>query len=792
MFENEKKPGTIADGATASTMPADTAKHSETDISEAELQMLFDRYLGDADKKTEGATPDLAPLPAFMSEISETDVNKNIDEAEKYIDEALQKEQAEDKKEEITFSDDPFADETGGFALDIQDTEQLSAFEPSLETDTEIDLATTRVIEAQDTVEAPAPDFPTDTAMMKAFGLDPKTAELMRGEKLFEETVERPVPETEPETEELAAWASREEEAPAPEEEAPKETGFEYTEASQNKTIFDTFKSKYNFAKIRMALAAAVALFLGLLENLPMVTDLFGGTSNVIAIDWVLAFAAGALVFDRILMAAKALARYEVGPDTVTLAGFVLSFATTLVTLVLAPSSYEAVYLYNFPFAVCVFLNTLYVFIRLRRDIYSFKTISVSGTKKVIDLASFEMDRIPERVDFAEHLEEDENVCTLKKTDFISSFFAHRKEGVRTRVLLQIALPAGLLIAIAFFFVSMFAMDNTAAQSLGTAYAAFMMTVPFAAFITYSYPLYLASRRAYTYHSAILGETPDEKYKKTAVLALRDDEVFPADRTKVKGLKLYGDRKIENVMYYASSVYTKIGGPLATVFKQATLNSVTSKDVEIREMSRDGVSAMVDGKNVVIGRPSYMEAQCFELIPDIGDDQYGGKSNKRILYLACDQIIIAKLYVQYSAHPDFFYMVRRMAAAGVCASVRTADPCIDDGVLYESRLDPEQYPVKIVKGILPEEKASELSAKRGGVVSVGTPKEIVKTFLVCDKIGNVKKTNAVLQIVAAVLGLAVMVLVLATGHATTMLSVFPALYQLFWLLPIYVISKIYI
>jgi hypothetical protein len=42
------------------------------------------------------------------------------------------------------------------------------------------------------------------------------------------------------------------------------------------------------------------------------------------------------------------------------------------------------------------------------------------------------------------------------------------------------------------------------------------------------------------------------------------------------------------------------------------------------------------------------------------------------------------------------------------------------------------------------------------------------------------------------IGIAVMSLVVFTGKAPEMLSVYPALYQLFWLLPIYFVSRVYI
>ena len=65
-------------------------------------------------------------------------------------------------------------------------------------------------------------------------------------------------------------------------------------------------------------------------------------------------------------------------------------------------------------------------------------------------------------------------------------------------------------------------------------------------------------------------------------------------------------------------------------------------------------------------------------------------------------------------------------------------------------------------------------------------------MMLCDKLGKVGKTNLVLKIVASVLGVAVMALVLFTGAMSGMLSLYPALYQCFWLIPMICVSKIYI
>ena len=779
---------------------------NDTEITDDEVKTLFDRYLGDSAKSKEPVgyedvhdqIVNAEKRAGKADENMQTDVEKNITEAEKYVEAIAEK---AEKEKEMTFKDELFSDATGGFAVDIQDAEQLSAYAPTTTNQDIADvLRETRVLYSKDEEDPPVPDVPTDTAMMKAFGLDPKTAEMAKEEPLFDE-IQFSENEELASTEEISLQDMGEtvemkisdmpEAKPDPEHEHHHHHGFEYKDASQNKEIFTVFKSKYNFAKVRLVLAAALALLLGLLENITAVSDMFGGNVNFIAVDWVLTLCCAALVFDRLISAAKAIAKFEFDCDSITLFTLILSTLSTGITLFTAPT-YGDVYLYNFPFAICVFLNVMNTFVTLRRDVYSFKIVSSAKAKRMLARASADSERIPEKVEFSEYLGEDEDICTIKKADFISSFFSHKNEKTRSKFLLKIFIPECVVFSILFFMVSYFVMDNDLTTSLGTAYASFLMSAPFCSFIAYSYPLYLASRRAYTYRSAIIGDKTHENYDATAVVAFRDEDAFPVGRAKVKSLKLYADRKIENVMYYASSVYSKLGGPLATVFKQATLNSIISSDIEIREISKGGVSAMVDGKNIVIGRPAYMEAQCFETMSDAGDEDYEGQTNKRILYLACEQIIIAKFYVQYTTTSDFLYMVNRLARSGVGTSIRTADPCIDDGLLYSNKMNPEQYPVKVIKGVLPEEKAKKISAKKGGIVSVGSTKDLIKTFLICDKIENVKKINFVLKTVASILGIAVMVLVLFTGNAAGMLSIFPALYQLFWLVPIYFVSRIYI
>ncbi|MBQ9748242.1 MAG: hypothetical protein IJV98_05605 [Clostridia bacterium] len=773
----------MADVAIA--MPEEEKK-SDEDLTEEELRDFFDGYLEDSTELEAPVSYDdvhkqVVAGRARTAAPSRADVARNINEAERYVEELTERHAQEGGSDE-SFSIPACEDTTGGFAVDVRDTQQLNTFAPGTDLPEDLSMEPTRVIHTA-TEDVPVPELPDDTDMMRAFGLTTE-GRVTDETRLFEDvSIDDALLSDDGEAYGGAEPLDRHIKLEEP-------RGFEYEDASQNASIFAVFKSKYTMEKARLALAAAFALLLGLLENVSAIADIFGNNVNVIAVDWVLAFICAALVFDRIIQAAKDLLRLELTADTVTLAAFVLSVITTGITLFVAPVS-GRVYLYNFPFAICVLLTILSAFITLRRDVYSFKIVSSHQPKRSL-VPSNEGVNAPEGMYFDGYLGEQERVSTVREADFVHSFFAHRAEKTKQRLLLRIFIPVCLLFSVLFFLVSLLVMDYTLTESLGAMYAAFMMGAPVIAFIAYTYPLYLASRRAYGYHSAIIGDKTHENYEDTAIVAFRDEDAFPVGRAKVKSLKLYADRKIESVMYYASSVYDKLGGPLASVFRQATLNGVISKNVELVEVSCGGVSAMVDGKNIVVGCPEYMEEQCFEIMPDEGDEEHTGNTNKRILYLACDQIVIAKFYVRYTTTADFLYMASRLANMGVGTSIRTADPCIDDGLLAANNLSPEKYPVRVVKGVLPEKAKGDISAKDGGIVSIGTTKELVSTFLLCDRIENVKKIGFILKAVATVLGIAVMLLLLFTGHVTGLLSVFPALYQLFWLIPILIVSRIYI
>lgn len=771
-------------------MPAVTEASEENEnLTEEEYAALYAQYLGESKKASETAeiTYDsvyqkildneaiTAELSAMQEDKTESDFEKNIDEAEKYVD-AITAE-TERAKSMLGTSDDL----TGNSHFDVAAYEPVTEDVESLEDDSLEEAP----LKEQDGILY-NPNMNTDTEMMQAFGLQPDGSGAESGnfrEYPFSDTADLQS------TEEISIKELEAEEAKTVELPASESDAFEYTSPEQNKSILSIFKSKYRFVKVRMVLSFALAALLLFFENTSFFSELFTDTITYVFVDCLLAVASVALVFDRLVLAAQSLKKFALDVDSVTLLAFVLSFVTTLITLCTVPS-YAHPKLYNFPLAVCVFLNTVAMHISLRRDIYSFRVASSHNVKKMLVRMGDISDEVtPEEKDF---VGEGAEVCLIKRADFVSDYFACRKEMPASKKSLRILLPLSLVVAVAFFFLAKFAAELNMVESLGVAYASFYMCVPFAAFLSYTYPIYLASNRAFACRSAILGDRNAEKYGNTSVIALRDKDAFPAGKTQVKSIRLYGNRKIESAIYYAAGIFAKVGGPLATVFGQAALNGKICEDVEITELAENGIEALADGKNVVLGKPDYLEKQGYDIFPEDGDEKFEGNTNKRILYLACEGEIVAKVYIQYNTTTAFRDMVRRLAKDGISVSIRTADPCIDDGILAENGLDPEVLPLKVLKNLPLDEKTEAVSAKHGGIVSTGSVKDVIRTMILCNKLENVKKINLFIKGAAILFGVAVMALLLFAGNVVDLPSWCPALYQLFWLIPVMFMSKIYI
>jgi cation transport ATPase len=181
------------------------------------------------------------------------------------------------------------------------------------------------------------------------------------------------------------------------------------------------------------------------------------------------------------------------------------------------------------------------------------------------------------------------------------------------------------------------------------------------------------------YKTGIIGKASVEEYGKCNILYFDDFNVFNKKSVRTKGLKLYDNNEIYRILYHTQAVFSKVGGPLKGVFEFATTEMIHSRNVEIKEISKEGISAVVDNRtSVLIGTGSFMKSRGIHPSYTAQDLRLEEAGEESILFIALGGSLGAKLYVTYQFSGEFEKLAKKLTACGINIGIRSSDPNIND------------------------------------------------------------------------------------------------------------------
>ena len=666
-------------------------------------------------------------------------------------------------------SDDGMADETPSYSDEIYDS-----YDNSIVPEAQVNSS-----DESDAASDGNGDFDeTDAKLMVAFGMDDKLAETVGFDRVSE-------------IEEGIDQLTQQAEAQVQSQEAP---AFEYVSKDQNKEIFAKYKRSYISVLLRLLGGAILAIAAFFFENL----GVFGGSlpdavnASVfptvhVMVSLQLLVLACALVWRQLLSGIKSLFALKPSPESV------LS-VLVLLTLVYHGLVYftgmgNAVRMYNFPIILCILLVLAYEYMNMKREIFCFNVVASKKVKYYVEKLDEENSQL-EREVFDEYLPKDPMMFRIGKANFIDGFY-RRMHGTGRSVSTVAAIIPVVLVAAVVFMVLGLLFTRSLYTAMTMAYITLLFAMPFSIFMTYSYPFFKASKEAYSTGSAILGESSLGEYAGASAISFEDRDVFPSYGVKVKSVKVYGDHRIDHVLYTTASLFIATGGPLADVLGVATRDLGHSEDVELLSVDDNGIEAAVDGYHIYAGKADYIRRMGIAPIVDSEDAAVENDGEVSIMYLTVDGEVAAKLYVQYVIDPDFEFVVKQLYKIGVCVGIKTFDPNIDDEML-SARLKLTKYPVRVLKCRGSDEVAEVMEHASSGIVSKGGAKSLLRTLSLCDKISHVTKTNVVLEVFSMILSVLIMGIILILGQAANIASLYVAVYQLFWIIPMTLITRIII
>ena len=174
---------------------------------------------------------------------------------------------------------------------------------------------------------------------------------------------------------------------------------------------------------------------------------------------------------------------------------------------------------------------------------------------------------------------------------------------------------------------------------------------------------------------------------------------------------------------------------------------------------------------------------------EVFDEDADMSDELSIMYMFREDRLVAKMYIQYVMDGDIELILGQFQNNGLYVCVRTFDPNIDERMIAR-KVNMKRIPLKVVRYASAESETAEKASS--GLVTCGSPKSLLQVISYCDKVLHTKKTNIALCVLAMLIGAAVMVLLVLSDSIGVMTSLYIAVYQLLWLIPMLLSSKMFI
>ena len=562
-----------------------------------------------------------------------------------------------------------------------------------------------------------------------------------------------------------------------------------YTAREQNSEIASIYRKRMRKSFIRILIVGILALGILFLELATKESSLHGDFAKqgrygiiYILIDLQLLFFIAIAMLDSMRNGMRGIIRLSLNTDSLLVVSIFFSAAYSLVILFSDPYAVD-LKLYNLPAAFASLCAAVSAYMCAKKDYRCFRIVASKRPK----YAACELTGGTKEADeFYKYLFEDSDIYTVRRTHFVDGFVERTEKRSKSEDVLNFVIPVIFLAGAALFVVMSLLGSETV-----EAYAAFSIivaaSVPATAFFMITLPVVSANRVGAKHSTAFVGNAITEEYASASVLSFADTEVYPASLVKITNIKMYGDYRIDAVITDMAKLFKYVGGPLSKVLS-ATLNENVEKPGLIRviESANDGLCVAMDGHNYFLGKKSYLRRYRFEAPIDDGDEAYE-RGVGSVMYVVIDERLAAKLYIKYTINPLFDSLLRDMYKAGLCLGVKTLDPNINNE-LIASGITFRKCPISVLRGNDPDEVAGETERANSGVVCNSSLHNFLMMFALCDKARHITKSNVIISIVSVFLSFVAVAFLAVTGDIGAISSLHAVAFQLFWLLPVWLIS----
>lgn len=305
------------------------------------------------------------------------------------------------------------------------------------------------------------------------------------------------------------------------------------------------------------------------------------------------------------------------------------------------------------------------------------------------------------------------------------------------------------------------------------------VSVPIPLLFASTAPARRVAKKLFTSGAAILGSSGAARLSRCRFAVLRDGDLFPAGSVRITGMKLASNRRVEEVIGTAASVFAACGSGVGKAFadfaREKYLVIRPARDVQFFETG--GLSATVDGHYVLAGSSSFLMRMGVRVT--LGSKLADG------LFLAIDSEFAGVFTVKYSVQPQAFSAFRVLRRCRLRPILATLHFGLTQAMVekrFELRTDWVQYPELA--------RRAELAAPECG--RSGEPLAVLSrdsALAFCEAVGGARqqsraeRAGILIGLLSAVFGLGIMYFLVAAFETASATPYNTLLFLLLWEVP---------
>ena len=307
-----------------------------------------------------------------------------------------------------------------------------------------------------------------------------------------------------------------------------------------------------------------------------------------------------------------------------------------------------------------------------------------------------------------------------------------------------------------------------------------LVSVPASFFVSLTRPAALLERRLHLVGTVLCGWRGVKKLCGKAAFPLKDEDLFPAGTTKLNGVKFYGTRDSDEVIAYATSLVSVVGGSLAPVFQQM----LSDRDGKMYPVSdyvdygKGGIGGSIRNESVLLGSMDFLQ--------DMGVDIPDGTMVNQAVYVAIDGELCAVFAITYAKMRSCTAGLISLCGNRKITPVLTGSDFMLTGGLLRARFSvntrriafPSQEIRQEMLNYVPQEDVPTLAlATRNDLSAYAYAVSGARALRTASRLG------AAVHLIGGIFGLLTMAVLAYLGATELLTPTHVLLYQLVWMVP---------